>query len=261
MLTNEQTEDLVQLQMVAEQFAAEVTIIGAAALLCFVDLERFTRDVDLVLALDLEDFATFSAELKTRGWTQEPGREQRWRGPSGSSIDLMPAGPNLRAAKRIVWPESQFAMSLVGFEHVFARAVLIAFGPDVRFKVAPPPVVVLLKIVAYTEDPYRRQKDLDDLRSLLRHYEAGSDRMFGDDVFAAELDDIEYANAFLLGSDVGAFATDEDAEIVNGFLCKHQMSAEELVELDRDDLQQQDTLRFHLQLKAFEIGFKSGRQR
>ena len=126
---------------------------------------------------------------------------------------------------------------------------------------APPPVIALLKIVAYTEDPYRRRKDLDDLKSLLRYYEAESDRIFGDDVFTAELADVEYTNAFLLGSDVGAIATDEDAEIVKGFLSKHRMSEAALEELDRDDLQQRDTLRFHMQLTAFEIGFNAGRQR
>jgi len=115
--------------------------------------------------------------------------------------------------------------------------------------------------VAYTEDPYRRRKDLDDLKSLLLRYEAKSDRIFGDDVFAAELDDIEYANAFLLGSDVGAIATDEDTEILNGFLSKHQMPAEELAEWDRDDLRQSDSVRFHRQLKVFEAGFDAGRKK
>src|SRR5712691_12596680 len=102
MLTNEQMDDLAQLHVVAAPFAAAVTIIGAAALLCFGDFGRFTRDIDLAVALDLEDFAVFSAELKSRGWTQEPRTEHRWHGPSGSLIDLIPAGPNLRAAKRIV---------------------------------------------------------------------------------------------------------------------------------------------------------------
>jgi predicted nucleotidyltransferase len=260
MLSKEQIQDLSQLHIVAEQFSAEIVIIGAAALLCFVDLGEFTRDIDLVVALDLEDFAVLSAELRASGWTQEPGREHRWLGAGGSLIDLMPAGPKLRAAKQVIWPESQFAMSLVGFEHVFARSVVISFAPDVGFKVAPPPVVVLLKIAAYTENPFRRGKDLEHLRWLLRHYEDGSDRIFGDDVFGAELEDFEYANAFLLGSDVGTIATDDDAEIVNHFLRKHRVSAEERAELDHD-LPQGDAQRFQMQLEAFEKGFDAARKR
>src|SRR5260370_24459006 len=160
MLTEEQLEDLAQLQSVAEHLAAEVAIIGAAALHCFVDLDRFTMDVDLAVALDLEDFAVFSVELEKCGWTRELLRDHRWRGLRGSLIDLIPAGPNLRVAKRIVWSGSQFQMSLVGFNHVFERSLLFSFAKGVQFKVAPPPVIALLKIVAYTEDSHRRQKDL-----------------------------------------------------------------------------------------------------
>ena len=71
MLTPIQLEDLAQLHGVAEQFTADVAIIGATALLCFVDIGRFTRDIDLAVALDLEDFTTFADELRTRGWTQQ----------------------------------------------------------------------------------------------------------------------------------------------------------------------------------------------
>jgi hypothetical protein len=46
------------------------------------------------------------------------------------------------------------------------------------------------------DDPHRRKKDLLDIGDLFRHYERASDRIFSDDVFAAGLDDIEYANAF-----------------------------------------------------------------
>jgi hypothetical protein len=106
MLTHEQTVDLAQLQAPAEERGAEVVMIGAAALLCFVDLGRFTRDIDLAVALDLEDFATFSGELTAHGWMRELGMEHRWRGPRGSIIDLMPAGPNLRTAKRMIGPRA-----------------------------------------------------------------------------------------------------------------------------------------------------------
>jgi len=256
-----QLKDLEQLHAIAAQFGAEVTIIGAAALLCFIDLERFTQDVDLAIALDLEDFAAFSAELRSHGWIQMPRREHRWHGPGGSMIDLMPAGPNLRAAGQVVWPESEFEMSLAGFEHVFARSVAFAFSRNLQCKVAPPPVIALLKIVAYMDDPYRRQKDLLDLRSLFRRYEDASDRIFGDDVFAAGLEDIEYANAFLLGLDVGSIVTGTEAGIVNAMITRQRVPDEELGDFERDDLQQRAALRFQMQLRAFEQGVGAGRRR
>jgi predicted nucleotidyltransferase len=260
-LKPEQVKDLAQLNSVAAQFGAEVTIIGATALLCFIDLERFTMDVDLAIALDLADFAAFSAELEKRGWIQEPRREHRWHAPGGSMVDLMPAGPNLRAARQIVWPKSEFAMSLVGFGHVFARSVDFPVAKNMRCKVAPPPVIALLKIIAYMDDPYRRQKDLLDLRALFRRYEDSSDRIFGDEVFAAQLEDIDYANAFLLGLDVGSIAADEEAEIVHSMLGKQQMPADVLTSLDPEDPGNRHEVLFQMQLKAFAKGMDAGRLR
>jgi predicted nucleotidyltransferase len=177
-LTPAQLEDLAQLHEVAEQFATDVAIIGAAALLCFVDIARFTRDIDLVVALDLEDFRAFADELRTRGWIQEACREHHWRGPSSSIIDLLPAGPGLRQAKRIIWPDSEFEMSLVGFEHVFTRALPFSFAEGVQYRVAPPPVIALLKIIAFMDDQNGRKKDLLDVTELFRRYDASSDRIF-----------------------------------------------------------------------------------
>src|SRR5580704_11627500 len=93
------------------------------------DIGRFTRDIDLVLALDLEGFTEFTDELRTLGWIQEERREHRWRGPSGSIIDLLPAGLKLRQARRITWPKSDFEMGLVPYSrsspswtiHIVAR--------------------------------------------------------------------------------------------------------------------------------------------
>jgi predicted nucleotidyltransferase len=254
-----QLEDLAQLHGVAEQFAADVAIIGAAALLCFVDIGRFTRDIDLVVALDLEDFTAFADELRTHGWTQEARSEHRWRGPSGSIIDLLPAGPGLRQAKRIIWPDSEFEMSLVGFEHVFTLALPFSFAEGVQYRVAPPPVIALLKIIAFMDDPHGRKKDLLDLTELFGRYEAASDRIFSDEVFAAELEDIDHANAFLLGMDVGTIATDEEVGILSAFLQAQGISEEELLELDREDMRQREALGFQEQLRAFRKGIEKSR--
>lgn len=261
MLTQTQLEDLAQLHRVAEQFAADIAIIGAAALLCFVDIGRFTRDIDLVVALDLEDFTAFADELRTRGWTQDTRNEHRWRGPSGSIIDLLPAGPGLRDAKRLIWPGSGFVMSLVGFEHVFTRALPVSFAEGIEYRVAPPPVIALLKIVAFMDDQHGRKKDLLDVAELFRRYEADSDRVFSDEVFAADLEEVAYASAFLLGMDVGSIATDEDIAVLSAFFHAQNISEEELRESDREDVRQREALQFQQQLRAFQKGVTQGRGR
>jgi len=211
------------------------------------------------VALDLEDFTAFAGELRTRGWTQEARREHRWRGPSGSLIDLLPASPGLRKAKRIIWPDSELVMSLVGFEHVFTRAVPFSFAEGVTYRVAPPPVIALLKIIVFTDDQHGRKKDLLDLTESFRRYDEASDRIFSDEVFAAELEDIDYANALLLGMDVGPIATDEEVGILSAFLQSQSISDEELLDLDREDIQQREALRFQKQLRAFRKGIEQSR--
>jgi hypothetical protein len=77
-------------------------------------------------------------------------------------------------------------MSLAGFDHVFASAVEMHLAEGLRIRVVPAVVTVLLKIIAYMEDPHRRSKDLQDIRVVLARYEAHSDRLFSDAVFDAD---------------------------------------------------------------------------
>jgi predicted nucleotidyltransferase len=133
------------------------------------------------------------------------------------------------------------------------------FAEGIQYRVIPPPVIALLKVIAFMDDPHRRKKDLLDIGELFRHYEAASDRIFSDDVFAAGLDDIEYANAFLLGVDIRLIATDEEVEILNAFLGAQSVSDEELRELDPEDIRQRGEARFQQQLRAFRRGLEQRR--
>ena len=78
-LSREQIEDLAEIQAIAAHFDADLVIIGAVALLCFLnDLGRFTRDIDLVIALDFDRFPEFAAMLGSHGWTMQRRLEHRW---------------------------------------------------------------------------------------------------------------------------------------------------------------------------------------
>ena len=70
------------------------------------------------------------------------------------------------------------------------------------------------------------------------------------------MDDIEYANAFLLGVDIRFIATDEEVEILNAFLGAQSVSDEELQELDPEDIRQRGEARFQQQLRAFRRGLE-----
>ena len=179
---------------------------------------RHTGDIDFAVALDLNEFAELERRLRRDGWIQFANREHRWRSTRGTIMDLLPAGPKLREAKQITWPESQFTMSLVGFEHAFTSAQPVEFAPDLMLKVISPTALMLLKIVAFIDDPQRRVKDLDDIRGLLAQYEADGERVFSDVVIDAGLSDFGLVPAFLLGIDLRALCSPEEIGIVNVFL-------------------------------------------
>ena len=55
---------------------------------------------------------------------------------------------------------------------------------------------------------------------------------------------------------MGSIATDEEAEIVSAFLQAQSLPDEELRELDQEDLQEWQGLRFQRQLRAFRKGIE-----
>ena len=250
--TPDQIADLMAISEICAKLEAAVVLIGAMSLIVALDdIGRFTRDVDLTVALDLDEFALLTDRLTAAGWTRVPRLEHRWIAPRNTIVDLLPAGPKLRSAGSIEWPLSQFAMSLAGFEHVFTNAVDLPLTNGAHIRVAPPIVTVLLKVIAYTEDPHRRAKDLGDIRRVLGRYEADSDRLFSDAVFDAELPDFSEANAFLLGVDLRALATQDEATYIERFLGLFLLQDEG--ELDADDFAERE---FRGRLHAFAKGFK-----
>jgi predicted nucleotidyltransferase len=253
-LTPDQMADLAAINEICAELGADLVLIGATALLLSMgDIGRFTHDVDLTVALDLDEFAHLAGRLVTAGWKRASRLEHRWVAPHQTIVDLLPAGPTLRRTGSIQWPSSQFTMTLAGFEHVFTNAVDMHLANGSHIRVTPPVITILLKIIAYMEDPYRRAKDLADIRVVLDRYESESDRLFSDAVFDAELPDFAVANAFLLGLDLRGLATNEDATYIERFLA-HFLSREE-EEFDQDDFAAKT---FRGQLRAFKRGFTDG---
>jgi predicted nucleotidyltransferase len=218
-LTAGQIADLRAIRDHCVALGADLVIIGAIAYQVHSPGElRHTGDIDFAVALDLDEFSELERRLQADGWIRFANQEHHWRSAQRTIMDLLPAGPKLRTAKQVTWPVSQFTMSLVGFEHVFTDAQPVEFSPDLTLNVVSSTALMLLKIVAFMDDPQRRVKDLDDLRGLLTQYEADSERLFSDAVIDAGLADFGLAPAFLLGIDLKALCTPEEAAIVTAFL-------------------------------------------
>ena len=218
-LTQDQVDDLRELQQLCDELRTELVIIGAIAYQHnFPHEERQTGDIDIAVGLDLDDFAELEKRLQARGWSHTQNLEHRWRSTRRTLMDLIPAGSKLRKAKQVVWPESQFAMSLVGFDHVFSQARPVQFADGLTIRIIPAVVLMLLKIVAFMDDQHKREKDLSDIRAMFALYEIDGDRIFSELVLEARLQDISLAGAFLLGVDVRSLCTLEELVVVHQFL-------------------------------------------
>lgn len=219
-LPPEQVTALARLQAICGRQGATVMIIGAAAYRAwFDDPGRHTEDVDVAVAIDLEEFERLAKTLAEIGWRQELRREHRWITPEGARVDLLPAGDQLRSAGRIEWPRSGMVMELVGFDHVFSRSVPREAAPGIVLRVIPVPVLALLKIAAFVESPYTRAKDVQDIYAILDRYELDGDRRFSLEVYDAGVD-YEHAGAWLLGQDLAALSTPGEARLVAKFVNK-----------------------------------------
>ena len=259
-ITRNQAEDLAALQSIVADLGAELVVVGATALRAAVpDLPRFTEDIDVVVSLDMDSLVGAEPSLAACGWSRDVVQEQRWRGPHGSRIDLIPAGPTLRSARQVTWPRSGMTMSLVGFDHVFERAMELEVLGHLSVRVVMAEVLFLLKVVAYLDDPERRVQDLGDIHGLLRRYEYNSERMYSDLILDAGLADADFVPAFLLGWDLATICDVEECGLVQRFIdkCADRSSREFALMLQHETMPDQPQDWLAHRIAALHTGFNA----
>ncbi len=227
-------------------------IIGATALGFYYDMRwRQTADVDLVLAVELDEFPGRMTERP--GWTQHPTKEHEFLSPQGAKLDILPAGPGLLESGVVTWT-SGHKMSLEALDLAFAHAEEQQCDDDYVARVAPPQVVTVLKMASYCDRPAERERDLVDIAHLLDSYvDEYSSRLWdeaGDCVY-------DLAPAYLLGMDVGRLAADPHYALISRFLDRvGDPEATEHAQMQRrgptDWKWQQEPLK--LRLDSFKIG-------
>lgn len=197
-----------------------LTVIGAAGLELQgspIGANRSTMDVDL--AVDRDQEAIDAVMAVAAGWKPDPRQPQRWLDPEGWPIDLIPASSELVSRGFITWPVGEKTLSLIGFRHL-GRSEGTLFLPQFGLYVALPHVVVLLKIVAWTDRPHERGKDLADIAAIVNRYLPDEeDRLYLGE--ASRLDIYgEDAQAWLLGFDIGRCVDDAERGVVDSFLSR-----------------------------------------
>ncbi|PWT98986.1 MAG: hypothetical protein C5B51_28160 [Terriglobia bacterium] len=217
-LLPEQVTAARDLKTICDDLQADLVLIGAMAYRTWIDdPARHTLDIDVAVAIDLDEFARLSERLRAAGWQQEGKMEHRWTTPEGARVDLIPAGPKLRKQGTLNWPVSGMRMSLSGFDHVFRDSVTTTVAENLNLKVIPLHVLALLKIVAYSESPYRRQKDLADVAALLKRYDPEDVRRFGPEILDIGLD-YELVAAYLIGRDLAPICSTEENRLIHALI-------------------------------------------
>jgi predicted nucleotidyltransferase len=236
----------------------DVVLIGASALGCYIDMRwRKTNDLDLLLSVSIDEYTAGLGEIP--GWTRHPKQEHEWSSPQGIRVDIIPGGPGLLEAGELVWPESGFRMSLVGFRLVFEHAKPFRVDDTLTIRVAPMPVLAVLKMVSFADRPSERERDLEDLAYLLEGYlEEDEKRRYSPEIIERGLS-FEETNAFLLGVDIAALVNSSERKVVTSFFARLQTeddaTAARMLRLG-PDLWKMNPQMLIRQAKAFEQGFR-----
>lgn len=177
-----------------------VVLVGAVALGHYVAM-RVSDDMDLAIAVELDEFP---GGLATHSdWQRDPKVEHRFYFRDELPVDVLPIYGTALAQGFIDWP-SGARMSVVGFDLAFVHFNDAPIAVGVTIRVPTAPVLALLKMRAWLDRPYEREKDLGDLAQLLVDYVGlEDDRRWAEDIVALEVD-YEDVSPYLLGRELGS---------------------------------------------------------
>ncbi len=160
-----------------------------------------TNDADVAVTVEtLADFDVLKDSLAEYGFTRTrlPHRLQHH---NGGLADILPFSKSIAPDGHLELEEG-FVFNMAGFAHVVPNAILISIEEGPTLPVAPLPLYVLLKLVAFSDR--KAAKDLASVLHCLEHYVEDDDRRFGIDHDADGVP-YEYTCAYLLGVDARPF--------------------------------------------------------
>lgn len=194
-------------------------VVGALVpeLLLDVRPARMTNDADVVVTVEsLADFETLKDRLVDFGFARSRTPHRLLHGSRGR-VDVLPFGPHVVQDGRLE-VEADLVLNMAGFEHVVPSAVQVSVDNGPTLPVAPLPLFVLLKLVAFSDR--KAPKDLAGVFHCLRHYLADDERRYAVEHDGAGVP-FEYTGAYLLGSDgrpfLGAKLSQAAATVLDRF--------------------------------------------
>ena len=163
--------------------------------------DRMTNDADVAVAVEtLADFEHLKDRLADYGFTRTrlPHRLQR---RNGGWVDILPFSEALAPDGYLELGEG-FVLNMAGFGQVVPNTVSVPIEGGPTVPVAPLPLYVLLKLVAFNDR--EQSKDLAGVVHCLKHYLEEDDRRYGVD-HNGEGVPYESTCAYLVGVDARPF--------------------------------------------------------
>jgi predicted nucleotidyltransferase len=182
-----------------------VVLMGGAALAVLTGMPwRTTLDLDLVVVSEIAESDLALAALE--GWERSRAQEHRWSFRGQVHGDILPVTEKALSDGELRWPRSAAVLSTVGLDLALRRATTVRLSDGTPLRVAPLPVLVVLKAVAFLDRPHDRARDLGDIAWIMHVYVPDEAERRFDPRFVTI--DVQYdeGSAFLLGEAVREMA-------------------------------------------------------
>ncbi|MDG2432321.1 nucleotidyl transferase AbiEii/AbiGii toxin family protein [Flavobacterium sp.] len=131
---------------------------------------RGTADIDFAIMVpDFDGYNSILERLCTLGFSKTAENYRLYFDQTNTIIDFMPYGA-IEQDYTVNFIEREISLSVLGFKEVGEKAEL--FTPteeSYSIPVSPVEGILILKLVAWSDKPETRTKDLEDIATLLKH--------------------------------------------------------------------------------------------
>ena len=186
---------------------------------------RITRDFDL--AIQVQNWNEYhelkSSLLKNDEFTSSKEAHRLFY-KKEVPVDIVPFGELANYEHVVEWPREGSRMSVVGFKDVLqaSETIIVSNKPDLEIRFATPAGLTVLKIIAWSDRPLERGKDIDDIYVIMTNYVYFDnwDRLNEEDKDLRETDEFNeiYASCQLLGRDIAKISSKETLDFLVSIL-------------------------------------------
>ena len=211
------------------EMGVEFCVVGALVPELLLDARprRMTNDADVMIVVEsLDEFERVKDRLGDFCFTRarEP---HRMRHRDGGLLDILPFSEAIAPDGRLELGEN-VVFNMAGFRHVVPSAVLVSIEEGPTILVAPLPLYVFLKLVAFSDR--KAAKDLGGVLHCLEHYLEDEERRYGLD-HGGEGVPFEYTCAYLVGLDGQDFLDPSLSDVVRTVLARFDSADADVVGL------------------------------